>query len=649
MTRGIRLTGLVALALLAALLVFLSVDDTRAAAPPFDPGGAICFENLESPGECDGDTSAGAATDIRSKFCVGYNSNCTQKDSPVVDSNFGGVVGFTPAEWNLPKGDTIPVGAIAGKLTSDATLGLLNNPCATRISVAFTLMNASINVNDTIAPRPQGETDVMQPLAMDSNGNGLPDGAEKYPSFLAEFFSAGGVPIQPRARLFGISNIQGSWVTLNFLFFEPGVTLEIGQTIVTFKPELGYPSVTILQDPTAQAAPSAITDFCAPLLSANVTLGKTINNPCTPTSVVGANCPVTTDTAPEIKELGYPSLPCDLRSKYDDDGDGKINDGCPQVGATPESGAQCDNDVSDDTEDSDVNDGCPPSGASEGERAGGACSGADEGGCVNRSNPGTGGAYNFTTLALSQRDADGDGIENSLDVCFDKYNPTWEPRNTDPVNDPDADGLPNECDPSPNQTGASSPNGCKSGYTGPDEDQDCFANRADNCPLKVSLQDPNKAPDPATNKPFAPDKDSDGIGDACDPNPDTTNGENIGYCIKFALQVGGAAGVVEGVKDQQLSPDCAAAVSSTNQPITPPPPPSGAPTPRGQTITTGGGGGGGGGGVSGVAGGPAGGVGSLSPTATGFPVWAAVLAGLGAAGIISGLALFTRLAPRRRR
>ncbi|HET9476277.1 MAG TPA: hypothetical protein VFP63_02185, partial [Dehalococcoidia bacterium] len=363
MTRGIRLTGFLALALLAALVVFLSADDTRAAPPPFDPGGAVCFENFESVGECDGDTAAGAAADIRSKFCVGWNADCSVRDNPVSDSNFGGVVGFTPSEWNLPNGDTIPIGAIAGRLDSEAWLGLLNNPCNNRIQVSFTMLNASINVNDQIQPRAVGQTDVLQPLAQDSSpANGIPDGADKYPSYLAEFFTIDGTVIQPRARLFGISQIQGNWVGLNFVFFEPGQTIEVAETRIQFNSALGYPSITILNDPTSQAAPSAITDFCAPLLSANITLGKTMNNPCTPASVPGANCPVTSDVAPEFVAPGgapYPSMPCDPRSTVDDDGDGKINDGCPQYAGTAETGAQCDNNTSDDGEDSNVNDGCP--------------------------------------------------------------------------------------------------------------------------------------------------------------------------------------------------------------------------------------------------------------------------------------------------
>lgn len=203
------------------------------APPPFSPGGVICFENLESPPECDGDTAPGAPADLRSKHCVGWNADCSVKDNPVSDSNFGALVSFTPPEWNLPRGDTIPVGALAGRLESEASLGLLNNPCNSRIQVAFTLLNGSINTGATIS----------QLLAMDGNGNGIPDGADRYPAFLNGSIQGA----QPRARLFGITHIQGSWLTVNILFFEPGATLNIGGNAVTFNSALGYPAITILQ------------------------------------------------------------------------------------------------------------------------------------------------------------------------------------------------------------------------------------------------------------------------------------------------------------------------------------------------------------------------------------------------------------------
>jgi hypothetical protein len=183
---------------------------------------------------------------------------------------------------------------------------------------------------------------------------------------------------------------------------------------------------------------------------------------------------------------------------------------------------------------------------------------------------------------------------------------------------------------------AGSPTGCKSGYTGADEDQDCFANRADNCPLVNQLQDPTKPADETTNTPVAPDADSDGIGDACDPGVNAANGDNISYCLKFAVEVGGAGGAKVGAKDSKPGPDCAASV--VNPPTVIPLPSSVTPRSSGSRATGGG-----------VDGGPVTGVGSLSPTETEFPVSAAILAGLGAIGILGGRTLLSRRAPRRGR
>ncbi|HSP54437.1 MAG TPA: hypothetical protein VLS25_02520 [Dehalococcoidia bacterium] len=543
--------------------------------PPFDPGGVVCLDVYETSGDpCDGDMSPGASSDIRTTLCFGWNPDCSVRDNPVNDSNFGDLLAFTPPGWHVPGGSEIPVGTIVGRADSEVTLGLLNNPCNNRVQVSFTLLNGSINTADVIQPRPEGLTDPMQPLAMDANGNGIPDGAERYPSFVNQFL--GGA--QPRERLFGVTNTMGAWIPVNILVFEPGATINWGGRVVTFSPDLGYPAILILLDPTAQPAPSAITDFCAPLLVQYVLLGQTLDNPCTPVPVVGANCPVRADFSPDFTNAAYPSFPCDARSKFDDDHDGKINDGCPQVGAVAETGAQCDNDFSDDSEDSNVNDGCPAFGAvSEGARIPGACSGGDEGGCIFRSNPAAAGASRFTTLDVSQRDADGDGIENNLDVCALIPNSEWNPRVFDTVHDPDGDGLPSVCDPSPTQSGPGSPTGCRSGYVGPDQDQDCFPNRADNCPTVTQLLDPslpanNFLSGGVWNPPLAPDQDRDSIGDACDPHPSAPDGNVAALCLDYALNVGGAAGPVVGTQEPMPGPDCALAGS-----------PGPAPTPPGQT------------------------------------------------------------------
>lgn len=637
MTRGIRLAAFLGLAFAAALLVFLSSEDSARAQPPFNPGGIVCLENFFTPAECDGDPSPGASADIRTRFCIGWNDDCTQKDSPVVDSNFGAVVSFTPRSFTVPRGSDVPVGALVGRLTSEATLGLLNSPCDKTINVAFTMMNASIDINDTIDPKPVGEADVMEPHARDANGNGIPDGADKYPSFLNTIFDNA----QPHARLFGISRIQNQWVELNFVIFEPGATLTVAGNQVKFDPARGYPSVTILQDPTVPPAQSSISDFCAPLLSATVTLGTTLNNPCNNNPTGIASCPGTT---PIFENRGYPLFPCEVGSSNNDDpaDDNKVNDGCPQVGAVSEASipGACDNAVSDDPEDSDVNDGCPQAGSiSEAGRIPGGCSGNDEGGCVYRANASDAGTHSFMTLSGSQRDADGDGIENSLDVCSLVANGAWNPRGIDLTNDPDQDGLPNECDPNPDTPSPGSPPGCPAGFTGFDEDLDCFSNRQDNCPTDNQLQNPNEPAGP-NNKPNPVDSDGDGIGDACDPDPDVPNGENIFFCVNFDVQVGAGASTAPAAPRLEDGPDCALAPDAPPPTgPTPVPAPTGGPGAGQQTPAPTGGGGIGGPGPTGI--------GTLSPVASSIPAWAAIISALGGAGLLSGLGVIISRLRRR--
>ncbi len=81
------------------------------------------------------------------------------------------------------------------------------------------------------------------------------------------------------------------------------------------------------------------------------------------------------------------------------------------------------------------------------------------------------GKYTFGTFALGQRDADGDGYENSLDTCPLALN-VGNPRITGD-GDLDSDGLDAVCDPNDNVAGG----------TNSDEDGDGYLNRQDNCPL----------------------------------------------------------------------------------------------------------------------------------------------------------------------
>src|SRR3990172_299630 len=127
-----------------ALLAFMASTDRASAATTFAPTGSACLDSeatvdpepfkAGSAGECDGNSAAGATTGITTSFNLAKG-----------DVNFAGVISFTPKEWGIPKGDTIPFGAIAGTLTSKATLGLIGGACNTSLDVSFILLNSSIN------------------------------------------------------------------------------------------------------------------------------------------------------------------------------------------------------------------------------------------------------------------------------------------------------------------------------------------------------------------------------------------------------------------------------------------------------------------------------------------------------------------------
>ncbi len=697
MTGGFRFTALLALAIVTAAVIYASSRDSAAQTngPPFAPGGLACLEKFDAvdikaglnigANECDGDPAPGVSTDVRGKFCTGWDNTCSVKDANPIDSNFGSTAAFVPKTFEVPTGSSVPIGALVGRLGSNAVLGLINGHCNSSIDVHFTLQNASTNVNDTIAPKPVGETDTMKPLARDADGNGIPDGIDKYPKFLTAAFDVDfdngpdripftaddvngpAAPLQPRARLGGFSKVQGNWISLHFLLFEPGITVKGPEgTPITLNPDLGYPSITVLQDPTVPPAPSAISDFCSPLRVSNVAFGLTRDNPCTGSLAAGknANCPFT--DPPEVPDtkaqnLGYPFFPCESNNNVDEDNDGVVNDGCPQVNAAPD--GNCTDDISDDGEDSSINDGCPKVGAaSEGDPVPATgCSGTQEGGCLFRKNPATAGDYKAVVATGSQRDADGDGIENTLDVCSLKPNGTWNPRAAGVASNPahtdtDSDGISDVCDPFPNAQSGGVNAGCKAGYVGLDEDQDCFSNRADNCPLANQLQDPTKNPDQFTNVPVLFDNEPDGIGNTCDVTscgtgfagytqancelfgvstngPDKRDGGYTIMCLNLFLTFGVGASTAPVPPVIDTNPACAVALAVGQTPTPEPtkPPAIVTPAPGQTTGTT----------VQCVGANCVGdtGIGSLAPTGTGLPAWAALLVAFGGAGVVAGLGL----------
>src|SRR5262245_9823875 len=67
------------------------------------------------------------------------------------DVNFAAVVAYIPSDWGLVPSDKVPIGAQVGFLSSKATLGLIGAACNRLLEPEFKMLNASINIHDTVS------------------------------------------------------------------------------------------------------------------------------------------------------------------------------------------------------------------------------------------------------------------------------------------------------------------------------------------------------------------------------------------------------------------------------------------------------------------------------------------------------------------
>ena len=473
------------------------------------------------------DTAGGAASD---------SYNTIRVPAPDLNYEDSSMFSFVPSAGVSVSGPERGLGSAVGVLSSEATVGVANNPCATGLPPVFNLYNASIDTSDELGPSQMNwllkdKDNVPVPYEGYTGPNGddpqLPDYLEGYPQFLNELLDVDGPtgddpPLQPRARYAGHDFVAGNNILIQFLVFSPGQlsALESVRGITgQMTSAMGSPTLIVLNNPISQAeAPGTITDFCTPLKTTTTLYPTTGDNPRT----------------------------------------GAINDGCPRVGNYDDCDANCNGNCTDPGEDElcgldrydddtcdaaepslarTINDGCPPVGGSE---AGSLECGNDlnddgdapvEGGDASQSNPpadsgilGTG-THIARNYSQSERDADGDGFENDLDPCPYTVDPGWDPTAPDTtdgtcipgwVGDSDCDGLPNSCDPDP----AGSP-------TDPDNidcigaqndcDDDGYKNCQDICPLVPNgLSEDNMADDDSSvpNDDLGPSPDS--IGNVCD-------------------------------------------------------------------------------------------------------------------------------------
>jgi len=504
---------------------------------------------------------ASAATDYTTVLCIPASCPAVVAgEFPLAsrtDMNFASVVTLLPGAATIAPspplagaGDPV-LGEVVGDLASETSLGLSNLSCDGYLPVTFNFMVASADnaAGNLVYPSPQNEavatagapgtpfeaTGTLMPLLSDSyaitaGNGGAPDGGagllssaappvngiavhvEKYPSYLNTLFSS----VAPMARYSGGQIVANSAVILTYLIFAPGALAAVPAPDPLYdlaEVSLGYSFFSVLQDPTADPAPSSISDFCGPLSVTFNIYGRARANGCLGTALApcatanGINNPVVGVPSGEAQcQVGEP-LP------LDDDGDTLVNDGCPTAGdlptAFPESGIAggCANAVDEadedpgapvDPDDDLINDGCP---------AGGPV------GNLRYENPAAPGTHFFGALNTSLRDSDGDGYENALDTCQYAIN-VDNPRDQDGADDDMLDPI---CEPT---RGAETGADCAAGEALPlDDDGDTLVN--DGCPTVGTFPESGVGGcanliDEADEDPGAPVTDDDtAINDGC--------------------------------------------------------------------------------------------------------------------------------------
>jgi len=373
--------------------------------------------------------------------------------------NFATVFSTATSSENQVAADVeVPEGAAVGTTLSSTMLSLTNGPCNNNVTIPIDLAEATTDIFNTIDWVGDGSN-----LVLDPNGNGLPNYVEYYPSFLNKIFDPDGsgtlladpyLPLRPRARYSGHAVVTpGAPPTqLNFVVFSPGQLSQMPAPVSGVGDARGYVNVAVLDDPVEPAAPSTITDFCTPLTT-NIALNGLTKGEYNCIACTAANLPF---------ETTWPVNQCG--NGKDDDKDSVVDDGCVTI-PDPCDGINNDGDAYTD-------EGCN---YVRGENAA----------------PLTGvygtGTHLSGTWSQGNRDMwdpiDTDGWENAIDTCPLATN-AGNPRTG--TGDTDFDGIDNVCDPKPGTGGGSpgAPATCPVGVQGlPDEDQDCFPNRGDNCPL----------------------------------------------------------------------------------------------------------------------------------------------------------------------
>lgn len=441
----------------------LAVDSADSGCADADGDGVpdnldIC-DAAADPLQLDSDTSTAAGDACEANNIVefhpvsraaGANSELRERlveVAPKALHRSDGIVTLTDPDWTIAAGSAVPDGAIRAALTGTYVISVAPDPtCNKTFSFQFTLIDATTNAADTISPGVNYAN-----LVADSDADGIPNGAEQMPTYLANvalasarlnndadfaFDEDGADSIDndgdgsvdedpydlttPLARLFGYSSLSGANSVMNVLIYSPGALPGVPASD-------GFVSIFIINDPALNLSP--LSGICSPLDASFYQYGSTLDNPRTPLPADEDGTALMTNPSPGSTERFFTNL----TAQPDADGD-LIENSLDTCSLVADNDADTVPDQSDatpwnprlvsppgDTIDHDgIPAGCDPNPTVPGRSRSFAAS--DVGSCPN---------VNI--------DTDCDTVNNTADNCSTVAN-------TDQT-DSDADGLGNICDP----------------------------------------------------------------------------------------------------------------------------------------------------------------------------------------------------------
>lgn len=280
MIRYLRMSaGLIALLAVVATGGLFVGRDATAQQNFFQPCGNAAPRSAQTdpanhPGQADKAATANTADDIIGNFGIGLDvSTCAPFTKAEANQwNSGGLIAFTPNGWGIAKDADIPDGTKVGTFSSKAVLGLFDNGCNTILPVNFDLFDGTINRNGPkVEQKPVGKPNRLEPMGPAN----APAAATAWPTYLDSVATKAGMDLSGLiARFVGVNttSVNSTTVVLQFLVFKPGSTVS---DQVLLDPQLGYPAVTILQDPSSAASnEDPVSDFCAPLWTSSTLNGK---------------------------------------------------------------------------------------------------------------------------------------------------------------------------------------------------------------------------------------------------------------------------------------------------------------------------------------------------------------------------------------